>query len=224
MPERRRRRRGRLSRLLTAPLPTGALEARLAGALGAAARLVSALAPALCVAALIWALADAWPRRVPLVAPRHRAEALCFALAAPPRFAPPMTVEPSAALVRGRFNAATPPALALREVMHFDDRMVISEDTRRVGDYVVATVWLRLPGAARHWLVAGWMEEGDLAVCSFRFAGQADELTAEESLWGTRLLARILVPGNFRAGELPLVRLRAPRDGPLPVFGPPAHG
>ncbi|MEK7331300.1 MAG: hypothetical protein AAB113_10920, partial [Candidatus Eisenbacteria bacterium] len=204
----------------TDPFPTAALEARLAAVARPAMRVLRVVAPVLCVAALAWAVADAWSRRAPTLVPRHRAEALCFALASPPRFAPPMTVEPSAALVRGRFNAATPPALALREVMHFDDRMVIAERTQRVGDYDVATVWLRLPGPARHWLVAGWMEDGDLAVCSFRFAGEADDLTPEESLWGTRLLARILVPQNFQAGTLPAVRLRAGHDGALPLLGP----
>jgi hypothetical protein len=224
VPERRRHRRGQLSRWFTAPWPTAAIETGLATLARAVQRGVNALAPVLCVAALAWAVADAWSHRVPLVAPRDRAEALCFALASPPPFAPPMTIEPSAALVRGRFNAATPPSVALREVMHFDDRMVISEQTRRVGDYQVATAWLSLPGAARHWLVVGWMEGGDLAVCSFRFAGDADDLTAEESLWGTRLLARILVRQNFRAGGLPPVRLRARRDAGLPTFGPTPRG
>jgi hypothetical protein len=224
VPERRRRARGRLSRLLTGPLPTAALEARLAAVARPALRVLGVAAPVLCVAALAWALADAWSRRVPTLTPRHRAEALCFALVAPPRFAPPMTVEPGAALVRGRFNAATPPTLALREVMHFDDRMVIAERTQHIGDYDVATEWLRLPGPARHWLVVGWMEGGDLAVCSFRFAGEADDLTPEESLWGSQLLARILVPENFHAGTLPPVRLRAGRDGALPLLGPTPSG
>jgi hypothetical protein len=220
MRERRRRRRGRLSQLLTGPLPTAALEARLAAVARPALQVLGVVAPVLCVAALAWGLANVWSRRAPTLTPRHRAEALCFALASPPPFAPPMTVEPGAALVRGRFNAATPPGLALREVMHFDDRMVIAERAQRVGDYDVATVWLRLPGPARHWLVVGWMEGGDLAVCSFRFAGAADDLTPEESLWGTRLLARILVPHNFQSGTLPAVRLRAGRDGALPLLGP----
>src|SRR5262245_43586094 len=142
VPERRRFRRGRLSRLLTEPLPTAALEARVRAAWRPAMRALSVVAPFLCMAALVWALADAWTRRVPQVAPRHRAEAWGFALASAPRFAPPMTVEPSAALVRGRFSPSMPPGMALREVMHFEDRMVIDERTRRVGDYDVATVWL----------------------------------------------------------------------------------
>lgn len=224
VPERRRHRRGRLSRLLTGPLPTAALEARLGGVARPALRVLGMAAPVLCLTALAWAFVDVWSHRAPTLAPRHRPEALCFSLASPPRFAPPMTVEPSAALVRGRFNAATPPALALREVMHFDDRMVISERTQRVGDYDLATVWLRLPGPARHWLVVGWMEGGDLAVCSFRFTGEADNLTPDESLWGSRLLARILIPENFQAGTLPAVRLRADHDGALPLLGPKPSG
>src|SRR5262245_44546544 len=104
VPERRRHRRGRLSRLLTEPLPTAALENGIRTAVRRSLRALGRLAPVLCLAALGWAVADAWWRRTPAVAPRHRAEALCFALAATPRFAPPMTVEPSAALVRGRFS------------------------------------------------------------------------------------------------------------------------
>jgi hypothetical protein len=218
MPERRRHRRGRLSRLLTAPLPIAPIQAALAPVRRVASRLLGVVVPALCLAALAWALTDAWSRRVPTFAPRHRAEALCFALASPPRFAPPMTIEPGAALVRGRFNEGTPPALALRDVMHYDDPMTISERTRRVGSYDVATVWLRMPGPSRHLLVVGWMEGSDLDVCSFRFAGEADDLTPEETLWGTRLLARILVPQNFQPGTLPAVRLRG--GGELPRFGP----
>src|SRR5436309_1282398 len=80
------------------------------------------------------------PRRVPLLTPRHRAEALCFALAAPPPFTPPMAGEPGAALVRGRFGAATPAAMALRQAMRFDDPMVHSERTERVGDFDVTTL------------------------------------------------------------------------------------
>jgi hypothetical protein len=218
MRERRRWRRGRLSRLLTGQ--TAAFEARLASAARPALRTLVVVVSVLCVAALAWVLVHIWSRRVPALTPRHRAEALCFALASPPPFSPPMTIEPGAALVRGRFNADTPPGQALREVMHFNDRMVIEEHARRIGDYDVATMWLRLPGPARHWLVVGWMEGSDLAVCSFRFAGDADDLTPEESLWGTRLLGRILAPENFRAGALPRVELRESRDGALPLLGP----
>jgi hypothetical protein len=220
MHERRRRRRGRLSQLLTGPLPTAAFEARLAAMSRPALRVLAVVVPVLCVAALAWVLVHVWSRRVPALTPRHRAEALCFALASPPPFTPPMTIESGAALVRGRFNVDTPPGLALREVMHFDDHMVIEEHVQRIGDYDVATMWLRLPGPARHWLVVGWMEGGDLAVCSFRFAGQADDLTPEESVWGARLLARILAPENFRAGSLPRVQLLESRDGALPLLGP----
>src|SRR5512134_1474862 len=81
MPERRRHRRGRLTRLLTDPLPTAALEARLAAVARPVSRVLRAWAPVLCLAALAWAVADAWSRRVPTLVPRHRAEALCFALA-----------------------------------------------------------------------------------------------------------------------------------------------
>jgi hypothetical protein len=132
-----------------------------------------------------------------------------------------MAVEPGAAMIRGRFTPETPPDQAIREVMRLDDRMVITQRTRHVGDFDVAILWLRLPGPARHWLAVGWMEGADLALLSFRFAGDEDDLTADETAWGDRLLARILVPGNFRAGSVPTVRLRASADGMLPTFGPP---
>jgi len=210
---------------MTGPLPTAAVDARL-GALGRPVRrALPWAAVVLALAALTWAGVGAWSRRGPGLAPRHRAEALCFALAAPPRYAPPMTVEPSAALVRGRFTVGTPPAMALRAAMRFDDRMVLSERTERIGDYDVTTAWLRLPGAgtSHRWLVVGWMEGSDLAVCSFRFVGDADELTPLDRQWGNVLLARILVPQNFRSGTLPSFRLREP-DGELPVFGPRPKG
>lgn len=100
--------------------------------------------------------------------------------------------------------------------------MVITERTERIGDYDVATAWLRLPGAetSHRWLVVGWMEEADFALCSFRFVGDTDELTPAQRQWGGRLLARALVPQNFRAGVLPAFRLRGSRDGAVPVFGP----
>jgi hypothetical protein len=226
MHERRKHRRGRLSRALTAPLPTAALEARLGALSRSALAMLRAASPVLCVLALGLALADAWRSHAPTVAPRHRAEALCFALAAPPAFSPPMTVESSAALVRGRFNPGTPPGIAVRQVMQLDDRMVLSERVERIGDFEVQTAWLRLPGAEiRHrWLVVSWMEGADLAVCSFRFVGHSDDLTPEERQWGSRLLARVLVPQNFRAAALPAFRMAAHRDGAMPVFGPKGRG
>lgn len=205
---------------MTGPLPAAALEARFARVGRPLLRAARAAAPVLCIAALIWAVAHAWLTRTSPLAPRHRAEALCFALATVPAFSPPMAVEPGAALVRGRFSPATPPGIAVRQAMQLDDRMVISERTRQVGDYEVATAWLRLPTSSEHWLVVGWMEGADLALCSFRFAGDGGDLTPEERLWGGRLLERILVAENFRAGALPAVRLRGARDGALPPFGP----
>ena len=220
--ERRRRRRGRFAHLLTAPLPSGILASRLRWVAHPGQLVLGWALVVLGVAGLIWAIGDLWPLGGSGLAPRHRAEALCFALASPPPFTPPMTIEPSAALVRGRFTPTTPPSIALRAAMQLEDRMVIAERTERVGDYDVATAWLRLPsaGTSHRWLVAGWMEGTDLAVCSFRFQGDTDELTPAERQWGSRLLARILVPENFRAGVLPPFRLRGSRDGVLPALGP----
>jgi len=176
------------------------------------------LLPALGLVALVL-----WSHRPPLVAPRHRAEALCFALAQPPAFDPPMRVEPSAALVRGRFTHSTPAALAVQEVMHFSDPMVVNQWKRRVGDYDVCAMWLRIPeaGGVRFWMILAWMEgDTDLAVCSFRFAGDAPELTEAQIRWGQMLLRRVLVPRNFDAARLPDVKLRVPPGGGMPSYGP----
>ena len=208
--------------MLTRPLPTTALEKRLAAWRRPIARTVLWVAPLLGLVAVVWGIGRLVSHYAPSLAPRHRAEALCFALAARPAFAPSMRVEPNAALLRGRFNPGTPPGMALRAAMQFDDRMVLSEHSQRVGDYDVTIAWLRLPGAetSHRWLVLGWMEGADLAVCSFRFMGETDELTPEEKRWGGRLLARVLVPENFRTGALPPFRLRGGPGTELPAFGP----
>jgi len=84
-------------------------------------------------------------------------------------------------------------------------------------------MWLRLPepGGVRLWLIVAWMEGGDLALCSFRFAGDRPELTPEQLAWGNRLLRRALQPQNFDAARMPDVRLRVARGATIPTFGPP---
>ena len=221
-PERRRRRRGAVDRLLTAPVPTGPLETggrRVLSALAGPLRLVTPVAAAL---ALAYGGLSLWTQRAPVLTARHRAEALCFALAQRPTFAPPMAIESGSALVRGRFSERTPVSLALRETMHFSDDMVMREHAARVGDFDVSELWLRLPVArgGGHWLVVAWMEGSNLAIDTFRFTSDETDLTRDEIAWGSRLLARVLVPENFRAATLPVVRLRiAPGATPL-TFGP----
>lgn len=211
--ERRRHRRGPLNRLITGPVPSLRLGAG-STALGAAARRAWPIFAGLLVlgvAALIWQL------HVPTLTPRHRAEALTFSLARA-GFAPPMDVEPSAALVRGRYSAQTPAPVAVRDAMGFRDDMVMQERTARIGDYDVTVLWLRLPGReGGHWLVVAWMEGSDLALCSFRFTSTETDLTPAEMLWGQRLLGSILLPENFRLGVVPDVRLRGE---PPKMFGP----
>ncbi len=213
-------------RAFTSPVTAGAVERRIARLLRPAVRAALVAGPFAFGLLLVVLAVELWTHRAPTLEPRHRAEALCFALAQPPRFAPPMGVEPSAALVRDRFPLGTPPAMALRLVMRFDDPQVTEESVRRVGDYDVAVVWLRVPehDATRHWLVLGWMEGADLAVCSFRFAGTDYDLGDEQKLWGDRLLARVLQPDLFVHGSLPGVRLRAGKGETLPRFGPRTDG
>jgi hypothetical protein len=160
-------------------------------------------------------------RGTPEIEPRHRPEALCFLLAQPPPFVPPMTIQPSAALVRGRFVGSMPAAYALRQQMQLEEEMVLREWTHRVADYDVTLFWLQLDEReTTHWLVATWMEGTDLAVCNFRFSGKTRALSSEERVWGVRLLRRILQPENFRRGVLPDVKLK-PREGAtMPRFGP----
>jgi len=168
------------------------------------------------VAALLWLV---WSGRTPVITPHHRPEALWFALAQG-GFAPPMEVEPGAAVVRGRFNDRTPASLAARQAMHFTDDMVMQETLYRVGDYDVDALWLRIPGNQGHWLVLAWMEESDLALASFRFASDETDLTPTEVLWGNRLQRQVLLKRYFQAGVLPVLRLRAPGGAPPRRFGP----
>ena len=176
------------------------------------------------VVLLAWAGWSWWASRVPTLTAGHRAEALCFELERPPRFAPPMTIEPTAAMVRGRFTSGTPAAMALQDMMHYRDDMVVSQSQLTVGDFDVSVLWLRLPdaGGAAHWMIVCWMEGADLAVCSFRFADNGPTLSDDELQWGGALLHRILTPENFRSGSLPVVRLRLEPGRPLPLLGPAA--
>jgi len=164
---------------------------------------------------------DTLSRRVPEIAPRHRAEALCFLLAEAPTFDPPMAVQPSTALLRGRFNAGTPASFALEQMMGFGKEHVLKQWVEHVGDYDVAAFWLHLPGAPNeHWLVLAWMEDTDLAVCNFRFTGSSPALSGEERAWGERITRRVLMAENFRHGELPATTLRLEGGRTMPVFGP----
>src|SRR5262249_41615011 len=147
-----------------------------------------------------------------------------FALAAPPVFSPPMRIEPSAALLRGRFSPGTPPSMALREAMQFDDRMVIRERSLHVGDYEVATAWLRLPAETSHrWLVVGWMAGAALAWRRSAFRAAGGGRPPEQPRGGTRGLGRSLVPATSPAGARRAFRLHNARAGELRVFAPRAN-
>lgn len=200
----------------------------------AASRVQHRVAPVLAwtwigsIAVLIAAVAItgwvAWSRRPPLVEPRHRAEAVCFALAQPPVFDPPMRVECNAAMVPGSYPSNTTVSIALQSVMNFSDEMVVQQSRQRVGDFEVTAMWLRLPqpGGSSHWLVIGWIEDGSLAVCSFRFGGRGPVIGEEERFWGQWLMQRVLQEQNFRVGSLPSLRARVGEHQRLPSFGPPA--
>jgi len=202
-----------------------------------------ALVPVTLMIVIGYLAMDLWSQVPASIAPRHRAEAVCFTLArvdpdVRQMFDPPMRIEPSAALIQGRFAPGTEAGLALRQVMRLDESMVIGESRHPVGDYVVSVLWLDLPSGAAssvsssgtnsagHWLVLAWMEGADLAVCNFHFVSPADGtpasrgLSPDEVRWGSRLLDRALVAENFRAGSLPRIRLRARGSSTMPVFGP----
>ena len=206
-----------------------------APALSRSQRIAVAMVPVGLLAVIAYLALDLWSQIPPAVAPRHRAEAVCFALAGPDpttgaRFTPPMRIEPSAALLRNRLTPGTAAAVALRQTMRLDESMVMEESQRTVGDYDVSVLWLDLPPqgatAGRHWLVLTWSEGADLAVCNFRFASAPGEPASHqvaplERRWGDRLLARVLRAQNFRAASLPQVALRVPRGSEtMPVFGP----
>lgn len=163
-----------------------------------------------------------WTMSAGQIAPRHRAEALCFLLERPPAFAPPMRVEPSAAMIRGRFARGTPPLAAMQQAMQFGPSNTLRQWVQRLGDFDVEVLWLRIPDrdGDRHWLVVGWMEDADLALCNFRFPGTGSELSGDEIRWGDDLLDRILRPQYFRAGSVPAVRIHPPAHGVLPPLGP----
>lgn len=208
-------------------LPPSAIEDRARRRMRPTVKWLLAAVPVLFIAALLSALGtqllDVLSQRPVTIEPRHRAEALCLALAMPPRFAPSLTVTPSAALVRTDLPPQTPPAIVLQQRMGFTDAMVLRAATERVGDYELATLWLRIPGetGTHLWLIVCWMEGTELAVSNFRFAGDASVLSPEHERWGNRILERVLVGEFFRAGELPNVKLRVPPDRTsMPVFGP----
>jgi hypothetical protein len=167
------------------------------------------------------AVGHTWLQRPVVLEPRHRPEALCFSLAARPAFAPPMRVEPSVAVVRRAFAESIAPAVALQQVMQFSDDMVLTAAMREVGDFEVADLWLRITDRAgpEYWLIVCWMNDGDLEVCNFRFAGDGPVLSEAQREWGTQLLQRILVESNFRRDAMPGARWRV-RDGvTMPVYG-----
>lgn len=210
------------ARLTSEPVATPELDAQARAAARPVLRWTLILIPVAMLIAAGFLVTDIVSQIPEPVAPRHRAEALCFELERPDprthrRFAPPMRIDPSAALLQGHFAPGESAPLALREVMRLDESMVLGESRQAVGDYQVSVLWLDLPPAAgepldsgRHWLVLAWLEGTDLAVCNFRFAGSGGATTLEEREWADHLLARVLVPENFRASELPRVALWAP--------------
>lgn len=217
------------------PLPSRRKAAAPPGTIAHERRVASQIRPVAPVLTWIWiggiavlviaALATAWAlwsSRVRLAEPRHRAEAVCFALAQSPVFDPPMSVECNAAMIRGHFPSHTTIAIALQSVMNFTDEMVVQQSHQSVGDFDVTSMWLRLPesGGSSHWLVLGWIEGSDLAVCSFRFGGRGPVIGEEERFWGQWLMQRVLQAENFQAAGPPKVRVRLAEHQRLPRFGP----
>lgn len=171
--------------------------------------------------AVVTVIASAlWASRTTVVAPQHRAEAVCFALANRPVFDPPMSIECSATLEPVRFGTRV--VAALQSSLSFRDEMVLQRSHERVGDFDVTAMWVALPesGDSVHWLVLGWIEGDSLAVCRFRFGGRGPTLGDEERVWGHWLTQRVLVPENFQATGFPGAELRLTRGQRLPRFGP----
>jgi len=152
------------------------------------------------------------------VAPRERAEALCWRLAESPRFSPTMRVEPAVSVARGRAAAGVTLPARIERALALAPERVLRHWSERVGDFDVATLWVRLADGDRHALVLGWVEDGELAVVRFRFAASGPTLGAAEIAAGDDLLDRTLAPRNFRAGALPPGAARG--SAPLPAFGP----
>jgi hypothetical protein len=187
--------------------------------------LVAGALAALVVVAVAGAALGYWPGGPPgtpgAVAPRDRADALCRHLAAAPRWTPSLRVEPAVSAVRGRAAAAPAPgALAARvaRALGVAPERVLRHWSERVGDFDVATLWVRLADGDRHALVVGWVENGELALCRFRFPGSGPALSAAEIAAGDDLLDRLLAPANFRVGRLPPGT--RPGMGPLAALGP----
>ena len=211
-----------LRRMLSAPVSPRAIENRVRSRVHVPIGWVLALTLVALLVAVGSVLRHAWPEPPAELVARHRPEALCFALASPPVFDPPMRIEPSVAVVHSRLPFNTPPAIALQQLMGFPDEMVLSRSTSHVGDFDVAVLWLRMAGdiGPEYWLIACWMNDDDLEVCNFRFSGDGPELTDLQRQWGAQLLGRLLTPAHFRAAGWPDVRWQ-PRDGrTMPVYGP----
>src|SRR5262245_54052743 len=81
-------------RVFTSPVTAGAVERRLSRMFQPAMRVALVGAPFAFGLLIVVLAIELWVHRAPTLTPRHRAEALCFALAQSPRFAPPMSVEP----------------------------------------------------------------------------------------------------------------------------------
>jgi hypothetical protein len=217
----RRRKGGKATRALGSPLPALSPErARQIGRWTLRAALV--MVGIVTLAGLGLGARALWEMRQPVLLARHRPEALCFRLAESPAFAPPMSIEPSVAVLRGRFSARTPAGYAIREAMGLTDPLVIGEKKRTVGDFEVTTLWARVPGQDGFWLVLGWMEGSDLASLSFHFPSEDGALSREIVSWGDRLMGRVLVPANFRASAPPSASWRQVGTATLPTFGPQA--
>jgi hypothetical protein len=216
----RRKRGGRVTRALSSPLP--ALSPERARQIGRwTLRVGLALAAIVMLAGIGLGGRALWEMRRPVLLARHRPEALCFRLAESPAFAPPMTIEPSVSVLRGRFGPTTPAGYAIREAMGLTDPLVVGEKKRTVGDFEVTTLWARIPGQDGFWLVLGWMEGSDLASLSFHFPSEDGALTKDIVTWGDRLMGRLLVPANFRTGAPPSASWRQAGKATLPTFGPP---
>jgi hypothetical protein len=140
-----------------------------------------------------------WTRTADSGTPLDRAETVCRAIALSPHDSLAAGIESDVEFRRERPPTPGAPIAALVRALGLDESRILRRWAQHVGDYDVAAMWVRLPDGDRHALIVGWIEDGGVASCRFRFTGRGATLSADELERGDDLLDRVLVARNFRA-------------------------